>query len=408
MHQTTRVHTAEAATAPLPLQGLAVRVLERIPELTDQLVDLILETDRMYAREGTVPHAELWASCHDNLAQLVRKLADPTVQTLPHLTLLTQVGRRRVEQGVPLESLLHAYRLGSRIIWDALREAATEAGGVADAALIEGASVIWALHEAASARITEAYHEGESALSRRSEDRRRELLQGLLDGRGREAGFSDDATSALRLHPDSRYVVCIGIGGADPVENVEAELGGWAVPSAWATGSTRTVGIIDVGDAGMAVLTRVLRSRQVGRVGVSDVVDRLDDLPAARQMAEIALATIPPDSSGVAVLTERLPEALLAGNPQVAALLVRVQLGELLDLDDAGERDLLIETLKVYTATGGSATESAAQLHCHRNTVLKRLRRFEELTGRPLSDPRTMLGVALAVAAVPLLPRIAR
>ncbi|MFD1276768.1 helix-turn-helix domain-containing protein [Streptomyces kaempferi] len=35
----------------------------------------------------------------------------------------------------------------------------------------------------------------------------------------------------------------------------------------------------------------------------------------------------------------------------------------------------------VWFANGGSTTRAAEHLHCHRNTVLYRLRRITELTG---------------------------
>ncbi|NEE43896.1 PucR family transcriptional regulator, partial [Streptomyces sp. SID8455] len=41
--------------------------------------------------------------------------------------------------------------------------------------------------------------------------------------------------------------------------------------------------------------------------------------------------------------------------------------------------------------------------YCHRNTVLNRLRRFEQLTGRCLTRPRDAVEVSLALAARRLL-----
>ncbi|CAM5475457.1 helix-turn-helix domain-containing protein [Streptomyces hirsutus] len=44
-------------------------------------------------------------------------------------------------------------------------------------------------------------------------------------------------------------------------------------------------------------------------------------------------------------------------------------------------------------------------MHCHRNTVLNRLRRYEQLTGRSLSRPFDLVEVTLALTARRLLPR---
>jgi DNA-binding PucR family transcriptional regulator len=78
-------------------------------------------------------------------------------------------------------------------------------------------------------------------------------------------------------------------------------------------------------------------------------------------------------------------------------------LGGVLDLDP-DERSLLLETVEVWVEAGGSATEAGKRLYCHRNTVRNRLARLEELTGRSLSDPRSLAEVCTAVEAVRLLP----
>lgn len=61
---------------------------------------------------------------------------------------------------------------------------------------------------------------------------------------------------------------------------------------------------------------------------------------------------------------------------------------------------LLLTTLGTWLACQGSTTFAAQRLYCHRNTVSNRLRRVEQLTGRSLSDPRQLVELALAHAAV--------
>ena len=82
--------------------------------------------------------------------------------------------------------------------------------------------------------------------------------------------------------------------------------------------------------------------------------------------------------------------------PDLATALSLDALGPLDRLASA-ERDRLLQTARGYLDSGSVAT-CAAELCCHRNTVLNRLRRVEQLTGLDLARPAdaALLGVALA------------
>ena len=58
---------------------------------------------------------------------------------------------------------------------------------------------------------------------------------------------------------------------------------------------------------------------------------------------------------------------------------------------------VLLQTLGAYLATNGSPTEAADRLHLHRNTVLYRLGRIEDLLGADLRDAEVRLGLHLAL-----------
>jgi hypothetical protein len=55
----------------------------------------------------------------------------------------------------------------------------------------------------------------------------------------------------------------------------------------------------------------------------------------------------------------------------------------------------LRETLQVLLEANGSYTEAAARMHVHKNTVLHRVRKAEELLSRPVTDGRLAIEVAL-------------
>ncbi|WP_345184713.1 helix-turn-helix domain-containing protein, partial [Streptomyces lavendulae] len=123
-------------------------------------------------------------------------------------------------------------------------------------------------------------------------------------------------------------------------------------------------------------------------------------LAGARRLAALALRTAPAAAApGAVLLDERLPAALVAGDPELAGRLREVVLGPVLALPPEDAR-VLLDTLGTWLACRGSTTYAAQRLYCHRNTVSNRLRRLEQLTGRALSDPAHVVELALAHAAV--------
>jgi DNA-binding PucR family transcriptional regulator len=89
---------------------------------------------------------------------------------------------------------------------------------------------------------------------------------------------------------------------------------------------------------------------------------------------------------------------MLVQAPELAQQLVSTWLGSLLDLPEA-ERGPLLDTLDAWVETSGSAGRTARRVHCHRNTVLNRLRRLSEVTGHDLTGGVTPVELALALRA---------
>ena len=84
--------------------------------------------------------------------------------------------------------------------------------------------------------------------------------------------------------------------------------------------------------------------------------------------------------------------ALVTRDEARAEEFVRLVLG---DLTDASAE--LQETVRTYLASLGNASTAAARLFTHRNTVLRRLARADELLPRPLVEDALRVGVALEV-----------
>jgi purine catabolism regulator len=66
---------------------------------------------------------------------------------------------------------------------------------------------------------------------------------------------------------------------------------------------------------------------------------------------------------------------------------------------DREHRTQFVQTVRSYCAHGGRITETARELHLHRQSLYKRLKNIEELIGDDLSDPDTRLGLHFAIRA---------
>jgi len=71
-------------------------------------------------------------------------------------------------------------------------------------------------------------------------------------------------------------------------------------------------------------------------------------------------------------------------------------LGPLLDADHRSN-GTLIETLEGFFRCNGNLSETARTLHLHRNSLLYRLGRIEEILGRSLEDPELRLSLQIAL-----------
>jgi DNA-binding PucR family transcriptional regulator len=96
---------------------------------------------------------------------------------------------------------------------------------------------------------------------------------------------------------------------------------------------------------------------------------------------------------------DQAPLAVTASStPEVMQHVVDSVLGPLAGLP-AADRAVLLDTLEAWRDSGGSASQAAARLFVHPNTVRHRLRRISAATGRSLSAPQDVAELCLALEA---------
>ncbi|WP_018654602.1 PucR family transcriptional regulator [Actinomadura flavalba] len=378
----------------------AARLLsDRLPHLADRLAAEIV-TGETWARP-TGMRDDLWKLCHVGLSHGVEAILSPS-RGRTDLDWAARLGRRRAEQGQPLDQLLRSYRLAGRVFWESVVEVVAQDDPSYVPILVRQATRTWQTIEEQSTAVVEAYHRTGYDLMRRSDERRHAILDALLEGRGADGDLLTTATEVLGLPARGRYAVVI-LGQQDEVPRPATA----AAPRfLWRLRADTQVALVDLGSLELDEVVEALRPHVRAHAGVSPVVESLAELGTARWLAEVALRTCWTDGVDIAVLDRRLPDALLISQPKLGARLGRVRLGPLLQVE-AGYRDVLLTTLATWLDCDGSAARAAALLYCHHNTVLNRLRRIESLTGCVLARPRDLVELVLALSAIRLLEGVA-
>ncbi|WP_280441873.1 PucR family transcriptional regulator [Nocardia brasiliensis] len=366
-------------------------LLDRIDEVVLEVAAAIESTEPVYGARDLVSTAELHQNNRTNLVAILSYLtgsADaPTAA--PHET-----GRRRAEQGVPLPPVLRAYRIGTRVVWDALL-AAAGSDLEANRELLSMASQVWQLVDDYSQALTAGYQEAVAERDRRDARAHDAAFDALLAGQVDGPRLWDCART-LRLPQQGSYVVVVA-ADAEVVPGVAEALAVLGVSSAWRVRLDNQIGVVALTPRFTPErLATSLRERRCGRIGVSSPFSALTEAPAALRQAEITCAAAIPGE--VLHHDQALVPVLLASAPEVAAALRAAVLGAVLALPEH-DRAVLLTTVQAWFDHDGEIAAVAAALYCHRNTVRFRLNRVAELTGRRLSAPVAAAQVHLALQA---------
>lgn len=398
----TALTFSQLRQAPPGVVILSTKVLADLDALTDRLVEVIVAEDPSYSGPALTSREDLHRSCLDNLRRILQWLSGTTDATTDPFDAPRATGTRRAEQGMPLESVLHAYRLGYRIIWDALVEQARAHGTDGVDALVDAATEVWMLVDEFSSAVADAYRRTEAEFARRDDRRRDDLIDALLEGRGAERSVVADAAAALDLPEHGRFCVVV-MAGVDQSRPAGSALRGRGLRVAWRSRTDREIGLVALGRNEPGEAVTALSAVGGLRAGVSPAVEGLAEVDVAHRLAETALRALPAGEPVAAELDDRLPGALLVTAPDLSRRLQRRALGGVLDLE-TDERAVLLDTLRAWLDTGGSAGQTASRLYCHRNTVLNRLRRVEGLTDRSLERVDHLVEWSLALLALDVLP----
>lgn len=377
----------------------------RLPELDILVTDQILAAMELYRADSLVPHEDLRKSVEDNLRAVVRALSEP----FPDLGPARETGRRRAEQGAPLPEVLRAFRIGFTEIWNVLVEEATRAGPETVRTLVSAATTLWYLVDDYAVALTGSYRDTAAEITLRQQKERSALVEALFSGTLVAQAEVWRIAEILQVPVDGTFVVIAAETpalGKEALPNIESRLDVNHLSSAWRLTPEIQAGVVSLRSrAAQSTVLELLRRHAQGRIGVSPSFRGLEHTPRGLHFARVALASLPPDQTGVTQFDDSPLTGLLTSSPEEATQLAHQVLGPVLRLGN--DSAVLLDTLSAWFDSGGSTKEAAQLGHCHPNTVRYRLRKLQNTLGRSLTNPTDQAELLAALRALRTYPAAA-
>lgn len=359
-------------------------------DLADELVRRILSAEHGYVEATLLTSAQLRGACRDNMADMIAALAG---QRAVDVEAARAAGKLKAERGVPLVALLHAFRLGGRLIWESLMD---RPAGDAPPALLDMAAQVWALVDVCCDAAAESYRLSVDARAEQHADTRRRLVRALFADHASNPVAVTDALRTFRIPDRGSFVVVSADTRCSDIDTP-------GVDAVWDSAVDGVVGLVFAQSDQLLESVLGAIASGGGDIGISAVFEAASGTPKAVEQARLARVCAQVDAAA-STRYESVPvPLLLAANPGAGYVAAQQILGSLLDLPD-GERSSLLNTLDAWFAAAGSTAEAATRLHYHRNTVLYRLRRIGELTGRDFRNPVHAAELYVGLRAYQLCP----
>ncbi|HEX4587931.1 MAG TPA: helix-turn-helix domain-containing protein [Mycobacterium sp.] len=368
----------------------------RTDELATALAHAISREVKLYQPTSPVPFDVIVSGCAANIRPIFSAIAADTVFDP---TAATELGTDRAGDGVPLASVMEAYRVGFRCVWNAAVTESASRASLNGEALRALTAKISAAEDIYTSAMAVGYRQEQSRRLLADESERSVLIDSVLHGRLFEQWSVWEAADYLRLPAEGPYVVIaaeVPVLGSEALPEIESKLRSMDVYSAWRLLPDLQVGIVHAKSGMQLDNVLALVSRMATkRVGVSAQFDDLRDTAQALRYARVTLRGRPDEGLRVTLFDGSILSTAAVSAPEVMVKLATPTIECFAELAD-GERDILFETFRVWLENDGSLRTAGELLFCHPNTVRYRLHRIEQRTGRSLARPRDVAELCLA------------
>ncbi len=361
-----------------PRRRLIAELIAESEPLGERILQRMRADIPLYAQH--VPDAFLPAVIA-SLRGILVPLQDDRLLADDELAAFRAYGEQRARQGIPTEEMLRAWHLSVREVVDEFI-AVGHRRRVDDRTVMQVTRDLLDVTNAAIVAFTQGHHRAELELARQEQQRRTDLVRGILLAL---LGPAEIRRQALRygLDVDRQYhPIRARPTAAMAFEDIERRLG--FIPD-----GSRPRGLVAMIDGDLAGFVDRVPTAEPGlALGIGPAA-HLDELAPSFRRATRALATATAFRlTGIHDLASLglLPTVL--ADTDVAEELTRRYITPL----GTGEASRpILDTVRRYLTLGMRADTTAEHMSVHHNTVRYRLRRYEELTGVDLRDPNCAL-----------------
>lgn len=364
---------------------------DRLDELTMQMVTAIEAEVPEYEALHAVPRADLATSVKSNIEMLLLGIAEHRGPSREELEVRRQLGRRRAQQGLPVDTLIAAFHIGYREFWSEVVKLVSSGDGAAQAALLEGSATIWGWIHQVTGAVADQYRLELGDREAGSLRRRSRFLAALLsDPRSHDCvmeaqHFGFDVVGRFRCFASAEP---LSLRAEQALDDALGRVG-----ATWLRGSRDGMVLTLVqGDVPPATLSVPWQSDLMG-VGIER--EGLDGARESILDARLALGSArAADGRRVCSFEASWLEALVQANAD--------RLKPLLDRCEpvVQGKAHLAEAVRAFSEANMSLAETARRMHLAANSVRHRLQQWHRITGL---DPWTTQGLVCSRLLIDLI-----
>ncbi|MYT96102.1 MULTISPECIES: helix-turn-helix domain-containing protein [unclassified Streptomyces] len=383
---------------PLPQEFAAIMR----PELPSLIKEIGVEVTRAYpeyARLLDGPNGQaIRVGVEQSLASFVDLVAEPTASTTLRDDMCRRFGRFEAYEGRTMDTLQGAYRLGARV---ALRRAKKvgQSYHLSPTLMLSFADALFAYVDELESLSREGFLEVQSQSGEQSEALRRRLLHLILSGRpAPRSAIADLCEQTGWTLPDEVTLVAVRAPAALDRLGADRDL---LFDLSDPQPHLLVPGPLD--EARRSMLAQALPGCHAAIGLTVPTALACDSIRWARRVLELVDAGVI-DGAPLIRCEDHLITLWLLSDPALLDQLAQRELAAVAGIS-ATRRERLIETLRIWLDTRGTAAQMGELLDVHPQTVRYRMRSLETIFGDQLVDPESRFATEAVLRALRLRAR---